>query len=168
MKWAIYVRVSDPSQNTAGQKREIQRWLDGNGIQPGHCEWFVDAASGKGLERPEFERLQTAVFSGEVQAVVVWKLDRLSRNLRDGINTLADWCDRGLRVVSITQLIDFNLWERCWRPSSSGSRKWNARAFGNGRLSASKRRKREAFTWGANPAQQKRNRAEQRNSVRKD
>ena len=108
MKWAIYVRVSDPSQNTAGQKREIQRWLDGNGIQPGHCEWFVDAASGKDLERPEFERLQAAVFHGEVQAVVVWKLDRLSRNLRDGVNTLADWCDRGLRVVSVTQQIDFN------------------------------------------------------------
>ena len=39
---------------------------------------------------------------------MVWKLDRLSRNLRDGINVLADWCDKGLRVVSVTQQIDFN------------------------------------------------------------
>ena len=28
--------------------------------------------------------------------------------MRDGINTLCDWCDRGLRVVSVTQCIDFN------------------------------------------------------------
>ena len=42
------------------------------------------------------------------ETVVVWKLDRLSRNLRDGLNVLIDWCDRGLRVVSTTQQIDFN------------------------------------------------------------
>ena len=40
--------------------------------------------------------------------MVLWKLDRLSRNLRDGLNVLIDWCDRGLRVVSTTQQIDFN------------------------------------------------------------
>ncbi len=45
---------------------------------------------------------------GDVDTVVVWKLDRLSRNLRDGITTLCDWCERGLRVVSVTQQIDFN------------------------------------------------------------
>jgi len=35
-------------------------------------------------------------------------LDRLSRSLRDGINVLCEWCDKGLRVVSVTQQIDFN------------------------------------------------------------
>jgi DNA invertase Pin-like site-specific DNA recombinase len=39
---------------------------------------------------------------------MVWKLDRLARNLKDGINTVADWCQRGIRVVSITQQIDLN------------------------------------------------------------
>lgn len=29
-------------------------------------------------------------------------------DLRDGITTLCEWCDRGLRVVSVTQQIDFN------------------------------------------------------------
>jgi DNA invertase Pin-like site-specific DNA recombinase len=46
--------------------------------------------------------------NGEVDTIVVWKLDRLSRSLRDGINTLCDWCDRGLRVVATSQQIDFN------------------------------------------------------------
>ena len=89
-------------------RREIQRWLDGNGVDAASVRWFIDKSTGDNLDRPEFERLQAAVFLGEVKTVVVWKLDRLSRNLRDGINTLADWCDRGLRVVSVTQQIDFN------------------------------------------------------------
>ena len=105
---AVYVRVSTKGQNDAGQKRDIQRWLDGNGYKSDEVVWFIDKSSGDNLDRPEFERLLTAIFNGEIKTVVVWKLDRLSRSLRDGINVLADWCDRGLRVVSVTQQIDFN------------------------------------------------------------
>jgi DNA invertase Pin-like site-specific DNA recombinase len=65
-------------------------------------------ASGDNLERPEFKRLQTAIFNGEIGTVCVYKLDRLSRSLRDGIETLCGWIDKGVRVVSVTQQIDFN------------------------------------------------------------
>jgi DNA invertase Pin-like site-specific DNA recombinase len=75
---------------------------------PAFLPEFVDKKTGDNSKRPAFEKLQTAVFAGEVGAVVVWRLDRLSRNLRDGIKTLCEWCDRGLRVVSVTQQIDFN------------------------------------------------------------
>lgn len=104
----IYVRVSTIGQNAAGQKREIRRWLKGNGIDEKDVRWYVDKATGNNLDRPELERLQRDIFNGEIETVVVWKLDRLSRKLRDGINVLADWCDKGLRVVSVTQQIDFN------------------------------------------------------------
>lgn len=103
---AVYVRVSTVGQNEGGQRREIDRWLEGNGSDD--VEWFVDRESGDNLDRPEFGRLQQAVFNGEVGTVVVWKLDRLSRTVRDGLVTLCDWCDRGLRIVSVTQTIDFN------------------------------------------------------------
>jgi DNA invertase Pin-like site-specific DNA recombinase len=104
--FAVYVRVSTIGQNEAGQRREIQRWLDGNGITD--VRWFVDKATGDNLNRPAFEKMQSAIFHGEVKTVVIWKLDRLSRSLRDGIAVLCDWCDRGMRVVSVTQQIDFN------------------------------------------------------------
>ena len=108
MAVAAYVRVSTVSQNEAGQRKEIARWAKGNRVKSKEVEWFVDKESVDTLKRPEFERLQKAVFMGEVDTIVVYKLDRLSRTIRDGLNTLCDWCDRGLRVVSVTQGIDFN------------------------------------------------------------
>jgi DNA invertase Pin-like site-specific DNA recombinase len=103
-----YVRVSTVGQNEAGQRNELENWLTGNGIDPSAVRWFVDKKSGDTFKRPAFEQLQKSVFAGEVGTVVVWKLDRLGRSLRDGINVLCDWCDKGLRVVSVTQQIDFN------------------------------------------------------------
>ena len=55
-----------------------------------------------------FQALQIAILEGEIQTVVVWKLDRLARHLREGVNVLADWCQRGVRVVSVMQHIDLS------------------------------------------------------------
>jgi DNA invertase Pin-like site-specific DNA recombinase len=92
-------------QNEAGQRAEIERWLAGHGIQD--ARWYLDKETGDNLDRSDFARLQADVFSGEVKTVVVWKLDRLSRSLQDGINTLCDWLGRGVRLVSVTQQLDF-------------------------------------------------------------
>lgn len=107
-KIACYCRVSSRSQKNDSQKSEIQRWLKGNGFKTSQVEWFEDKVSGKSLKRPSFDRLQAAIFNGQVKTVVVWKLDRISRRQKDGINLLADWCERGVRVVSVTQQIDLS------------------------------------------------------------
>ena len=105
---ACYCRVSSARQKTDSQKPEIRRWLQGNGIDPSTVEWFGDKESGRTLNRPAFDRRQKAVFAGRVRTVVVWKLDRLSRRQRDGVDLLADWCERGVRVVAVTQQIDLS------------------------------------------------------------
>lgn len=64
---------------------------------------FDDKETGKTLKHPAFGQLQEAVFNGEVKTVVVWKLDRISRRLKDDINLLAQRCEAGVRVVSVTQ-----------------------------------------------------------------
>lgn len=108
MTVAAYVRVSSRHQKTDSQEAEIKKWLEGNGIDPAKVVWFSDKETGKTLDRPGFQRLQKAIFDGSVKTVLVWKLDRLSRRLRDGVNILADWCDKGLRVIVVTQQIDLS------------------------------------------------------------
>ena len=103
---ACYCRVSSVRQKTDSQKPEIQRWLQGNGIDPATADWFEDKETGWTLNRPAFDRLQKAIFAGRVKMVVVWKLDRISRRQRDGVNLLAEWCECGVRVVAVTQQID--------------------------------------------------------------
>lgn len=105
---AAYVRVSTVGQNEAGQRVEIEHWLTGHGIDAGSVQWFVDKKTGDNLDRPEFKKLQAAVFSGMVGTICVYKLDRISRSLQDGINTLCDWLSRGVRLVATSQQLDFS------------------------------------------------------------
>ena len=102
----VYIRVSTVGQNERGQRAEIRKWLEGNGHTD--VRYYVDKESGDTLDRPAFRRLQADVFRGTIKTVVVWKLDRLSRSIIDGLNVLAEWCTRGVRVVSVTQQLDFN------------------------------------------------------------
>ena len=107
MTVAVYVRVSTSSQNEAEQKRDITKWLTGNGINLVSVQWYIDKESGQTLKQPEFELLQRDIFNGAIKTVVVYKLDRLSRSLKDGIDVLCSWCQKGIRVVSTSQQIDF-------------------------------------------------------------
>lgn len=104
MTTAVYIRVSTYDQNLDVQRGELSRWLERSGITD--VVWFEDQESGKDLNRPDFQRLQRAVIRREVDTVVVWKLDRLSRSLKDGVNLISDWLERGVRIVSVTQAID--------------------------------------------------------------
>ncbi len=106
MSVAVYVRVSTDRQNLSSQKNEIQRWLDGNGIAD--AVWYEDKATGNNTDRDAFKELQKAVFNGEVKTIIVFKLDRLSRSLRDGITILTDWIEKGVRIVSTSQQLDFS------------------------------------------------------------
>ncbi len=105
MTTAAYIRVSTTGQNQASQKREINKWLEGHGIDD--VTVYVDKSTGDNLDRSAFKRLQADIFAGKIKTVVVYKLDRLSRSLSDGIATLTDWLEKGIRVVSITQQLDF-------------------------------------------------------------
>lgn len=107
MSTAVYLRVSSPKgQKTASQRAAVEAWLARHRYPA--VQWFEDHDTGATLQREAYRRLQAAIFAGEIDTVVVWKLDRLARNLRDGVNVLADWCQRGIRVIAVTQAIDLS------------------------------------------------------------
>jgi DNA invertase Pin-like site-specific DNA recombinase len=107
-KVAVYVRVStlDQEKGLKSQENALRQYLDGHDVT--NAKWYRDRVSGGTLKRPAFEQLQRDIFNGRIKTVVCWKLDRLSRSLRDGINVLTDWIERDVRIVAVSQQLDFS------------------------------------------------------------
>lgn len=103
---ACYLRVSTEDQSHDPQRGEVLRWLDRNGIDPNRVEWYVDTWTGRETSRPDFDKLNAAVAAGRLSTVVVFKVDRIGRDLLDGMGVLTAWCKAGVRVASATEPID--------------------------------------------------------------
>ena len=86
-----YARVS-----TQDQKLELQ--LDAL-THYGCGQVYREKKSGKNKERPELEKMISQLRAGDT--VVVWKLDRLGRSLRDLIDLVAEFRERGVDFVSL-------------------------------------------------------------------
>ena len=108
MRIGVYVRVSSHGQKVDSQRVEIQRWLEAHGHDLDAVQWFEDVESSATFTRTGLNALQEAIFAGTVKTVIVWKLDRIARSMREGINILSGWCECGVRVVSVTQQIDLS------------------------------------------------------------
>lgn len=102
---AAYIRVSTQDQNYEAQRDELTRWAAAQGIA---LKFYEDVETGKTLRRPGFERLQRDIHAGKVEAVIVWKLDRLARSYLDGVRLIDQWLRAGVRLVSVTQQIDLS------------------------------------------------------------
>ena len=73
-----YIRVSKDKQTTALQEDALQR---------AQCERiFTDKMTGQRFDRPAFTQLLDLARRGDV--IVVWRLDRLGRSLKDLIETM--------------------------------------------------------------------------------
>ena len=91
-----YMRVSkaDGSQTT-----DLQRdALISAGVSPAHL--YEDQASGRRDERPGLTACLKALRDGDT--LLVWKLDRLGRNLRHLVNTVHDLTARGVGLKVLT------------------------------------------------------------------
>lgn len=86
---ALYVRVSTGYQvdkdSLPFQKKELKAYCEHVlHIDKKRIEIFEDAGkSGKNTKRPAFERMMDKVKAGQVSHVIVYKIDRISRNLID-------------------------------------------------------------------------------------
>jgi DNA invertase Pin-like site-specific DNA recombinase len=91
-----YARVSTREQDTAAQVAALKA--------AGCEEIYKDKASGGRWDRPRLQELLTHLRKGDV--VVVWKLDRLSRSLRDVLTLMERIQERQAGFRSLTEAID--------------------------------------------------------------
>lgn len=102
---AIYTRVSTDRQDTESQVVELREHVN-------RCEWDLfkeysdNGFSGKNTERPAFMEMMKAARERRFNILMVWKMDRLSRSLKDLVVTIGELKDLGIDFVSVTNQID--------------------------------------------------------------
>lgn len=111
MKAAAYIRVSTDEQAEHGYSLELQRERITAQIAAKGWELagiYEDAGqSGGKLERPALTDMLLDIEAGNVQAVVIYKLDRLSRRQRDTMYLIEDvFLQRGIELLSISESLD--------------------------------------------------------------
>jgi DNA invertase Pin-like site-specific DNA recombinase len=91
-----YARVSTDAQETHLQMDALKR------VKCGRV--YEEKASGAKADRPELMKLLDNARKGDV--VVVWKLDRLARSIRQLMDTTTMLNERGVELYSLTENIN--------------------------------------------------------------
>jgi DNA invertase Pin-like site-specific DNA recombinase len=105
MRAAVYARVSTSDQTCENQLLELRRYCDARGWTIGR-EFVDTGVSGTKERRPALDELVKDAKRRRFDVLLVWRLDRLGRNLRHLILMLDDLQATGLAFVSLSEGID--------------------------------------------------------------
>jgi site-specific DNA recombinase len=109
MKAIGYVRVSTEKQADFGVSLEAQtEKVRAMAVVQGAelAEIIVDTESAKSLNRPGMARLLSLVDTGAADTVIIAKLDRLTRSVKDLAELLERFTRRGVSLVSVADSLD--------------------------------------------------------------
>lgn len=107
MKGVIYARYSSDNQreeSIEGQIRDCRAYAERNGIEI--VGTYIDRAySARTDNRPDFQKMIKDSAKGKFDVVIVWKLDRFSRNRYDSAKYKATLKKNGVKVISAMEPI---------------------------------------------------------------
>ncbi len=103
-KTAVYARYSSHAQDR-GTSIDVQLEACGRGLNPADVREYVDRArTGRAVAgRESLLRLLSDAEAGKVDRVLVYKYDRIGRNLAETSAIIAQLEDNGVEVVSVTE-----------------------------------------------------------------
>lgn len=113
-KRAIYIRVSTKEQAMLGygldaQKSNIYKELEIEGVNLDEVEPYIDDGySAKDLNRPELQRLLADILEGKVNELIIYKLDRLARNVIDTYELLQFFIDQNCELKAVVDNLDIH------------------------------------------------------------
>lgn len=110
LKVAIYIRVSTRYQvdkdSLVVQRRELIAYAE---MVLGITDYVVfedPGYSAKNTDRPDYQRMMDRLRTGEFTHLLVWKIDRISRNLLDFASMYQELKDLGIAFVSKNEQFD--------------------------------------------------------------
>jgi len=102
MKIAIYVRVSTEKQELENQLSPLLEFSAKRGFEI--FKTYKDIATGKNTERESFNEMMREAHQRKFDAIVVWALDRLSREgLSKTVNLIEHLGKIGIDVISYSE-----------------------------------------------------------------
>jgi DNA invertase Pin-like site-specific DNA recombinase len=104
----VLLRVSSDDQKHDSQRDVVSEWLRNKEVDPETCEWYVETETGRKIARKELDRLGRDIHAGRIKTVLVYKIDRISRTMLDGIQLVIGWANKGIRVISATEPLDLS------------------------------------------------------------
>ena len=102
---AIYARVSTDRQKVDMQIRELRDFVNRSGWKI-FDEYSDQGYTGANIRRPAFAEMMYEARKRRFDVLLVWKLDRLSRSLKDLINTLDELGSLGIHFISYDNNLD--------------------------------------------------------------
>jgi len=104
---AIYTRVSQDTQTTETQRRELLVMAEKNGweIVAEFTDHGISGAKGRD-KRPGYDALMKAVARREIDLVASWAVDRLGRSLQDLVSFLNEINAKGVDLYLHQQALD--------------------------------------------------------------
>lgn len=100
----IYARVSDDKQHTENQVPELRAYAEQKGWPI--VEYLEDASGKQGSARPVLAQMLADAKSKKINVVIVWKMDRFGRSVKDFLANIEALNDAGCRFITTTQPID--------------------------------------------------------------
>lgn len=104
MRAAIYARVSTWDQEPENQLREVRQYVEARKWTS--VEYIDHGVSGALERRPALDTLLRDATRRKLDVVVVWRLDRLGRNLKHLVTMLDELQELGVAFVSLGEGID--------------------------------------------------------------
>jgi len=101
----IYARVStdDKGQDPETQLVLLRDYCQGRGWD---FKEYVDHASGSDGNRESLGQLKQDIAWHRINTVIIYRFDRLTRNLRELLELGDDWNSRGVDLISLTENVD--------------------------------------------------------------
>lgn len=106
MKIAIYIRVSTQDQSLDLQRSELTRFAKARGWKIHRI--YEEKATGTNDKRPQLQALMRAAQSRDYDLVLVWKLDRFARSLKNLLTALQEFEALGVTFVSLKDNLDLS------------------------------------------------------------
>ena len=104
LRAVLYLRISTAEQSCSMQEAELLPFVESRGWQL--TKVYEDQATGTNANRAAFQDMMCDARARKFDVILVWKLDRLARSLKDLVTTLQELSELNVAFVSLKDQVD--------------------------------------------------------------